>query len=279
MSITVNKAINRGQLLVNIPVFIIMMGLTGGLMYLATSKIIPSYFAPGGILIGPGVAWIYWSFAITKWRIWALSNVEDHFELKMDAVAGGLIWEDGSFFERTEIRSSKEKKLIHELEKRYKSKIEKRKFKDDVNIPAFTEISYSKTSLTLTFVSMVGCFLVGVFFLIQTDRWGYGILLTLIGGIFAMKNFEKLRSNSMPLILNNSGITIGGSEYSWTEVIGEMTTIEGFGKHRTSYLIFWVGNDLIKTNIDEYETTLADLRNKLKIYRGRHQAKINSDKL
>ena len=275
--VTVNKAIIRGQLLVNAPVLLIMMGLIGASMYLATSNIIPWYFVPGSILIGPGIAWIYWGFAITKWRIWALTNVEDHFELKQSAIEGGLIWEDGSFFERTEIRTPKERKLIHELEQRYRSKKEKQKFKDDLTIPDVTEIQYSKVDLVSGIILMSVCCAVGAYLLLWSDNWVYGLALTVIGLVFSIKGFMKIKTGTSPLVLGNFGIRIKGNQYGWEQISGEKTAMEGFGKHRNSYLIFWVGPELVKTNIDDCNTTLADLRNKLKIYRGRYQKRITAN--
>ena len=275
---TVGKAILRGQLLVNGPVFIIMMGLMGGLMYLSTSKVIPWYFAPGSILIGPGVAWIYWSYAITKWRIWALTNVEDQGELKWSAVASGLIWQDGSFFERTEIRTPREAKVIHELEQRYKSKQEKKNFKDDRSIPEQIEIEFSKTSLVINILLLSLALVYGVFAVMATEKLVIGIILILIGLVFGFKNFRKLTEQISPLILSNQGIEFEGKTYNWKDISGEETTLEGLGDNRNSYLIFLVGDDLHKINIDDYDISLADLRNKLKIYRGRHHEKTNANK-
>jgi hypothetical protein len=62
------------------------------------------------------LAWLTWSFLVVRWRIWAYERVDDLDELKMRAVAAGLIWSDGHFFERTEIRSQDQRKRIRELE-------------------------------------------------------------------------------------------------------------------------------------------------------------------
>lgn len=124
---TPQKAIMRGQLVVNVPVMIVMFAVAVGLYQLSSNKLIhPLVFLPGTILISPLVAWVYWSFSITYWRIWAFSNVDDPLELKRMAVDGGLIWKDGSFFERTEIRTTKQKALIFELEKRIREKSTKK---------------------------------------------------------------------------------------------------------------------------------------------------------
>ena len=62
------------------------------------------------------LAWLTWSLLVVRWRVWAYERVDDLDELKMHAVAAGLIWRDGHFFERTEIRSQHQRKRIRDLE-------------------------------------------------------------------------------------------------------------------------------------------------------------------
>jgi len=70
------------------------------------------------------LAWLTWSFLVPRWRVWAYEHVEDLDELKMRAVEAGLIWRDGHFFERTEIRSKQQRQRIHELEQAWAAKCE-----------------------------------------------------------------------------------------------------------------------------------------------------------
>ncbi len=57
----------------------------------------------GGIL-GSLLAWLWWSFAVPQWRDW----VQDHglmpAEVQRLAVRTGLLWPEGSAFQRTEFR-------------------------------------------------------------------------------------------------------------------------------------------------------------------------------
>ncbi len=58
-----------------------------------------------GLAIGGLVAaWAYWSFAIPRWRRWALRRGALADELQTRAVAANLVWPKGSFFEKTEFR-------------------------------------------------------------------------------------------------------------------------------------------------------------------------------
>lgn len=116
-SISAKAAIARGQLLVNGPVMLLLVGpgtaalLLGGRT--AGAPLVGFAFVGGFVL-----AWLWWSLAVPRWRVWAYERVEDVAELKRQAVVGGLLWPDGSFFERTEIRTSAQKRRIAELEAR-----------------------------------------------------------------------------------------------------------------------------------------------------------------
>jgi hypothetical protein len=255
--------------MVNLPVFIIMFGVMTLCFYLATMKFIPFYFAPISIVLGPCVAWIYWSFAITRWRIWAFSNVDDAEELKALAISGQLIWPDGSFFERTEIRTNKERILINELEKRLKESKKKRKFEDDPIIPAVTKIFYSKFNLVYQLLLMTACLSIGVYLIIINDSWVFGTILILIGAYFTIKDFKKLTTFEPQITIDNKGIDITGDYYPWTEIQDCTTTIEGSGKNSSTFLILETPSETIKKNIDDYDTAFRQLRHILNIYKGR----------
>jgi len=101
--ISVAKAIQRGHLVVSLPAGIVqLVGMTLPFILSAGSR--------GSLLVGMFLgfilAWLYWSIAITKWKLWAYQNVEDLVALKQAAVNTYLIWPDGNIFNKTEIKSS-----------------------------------------------------------------------------------------------------------------------------------------------------------------------------
>jgi hypothetical protein len=59
--------------------------------------------APTSVLIGVSIAWLWWSFAVPRWRHWALSAGTDPNLLQSWAQATGLVWPRGWIFEKTEI--------------------------------------------------------------------------------------------------------------------------------------------------------------------------------
>ena len=60
------------------------------------------------IIVAAGTAWLWWSFAIPRWRRWALRRGVDRDALQRVGVATGLVWPRGWIFEKTEFRRKDE---------------------------------------------------------------------------------------------------------------------------------------------------------------------------
>ncbi len=118
--IELNKALNIGQLFINFPVMIVMFGLSGLSYYLYKIVFISKSVMIAGFVISFILGWLVWSFAIPKWRIWAFekTDIKFHRKLKDEAIKAKLIWPDGHFFEKTEIRSQYHKERINDINKK-----------------------------------------------------------------------------------------------------------------------------------------------------------------
>jgi len=121
--VSVNKAMLIGHLVVNLPCGIVLFGPPGICFYFYQRGIIPLLLLLLSIVIAFCLAWGVWSLMITKWRIWAFSNVRNVRELKKRAIDERLIWPDYSVFEKTEIRSKSEQKTIQKLEEKLNRKM------------------------------------------------------------------------------------------------------------------------------------------------------------
>lgn len=49
------------------------------------------------------VAWLWWSLAVPRWRIWSLDRGADADTVQRLGVATGLLWPKGWVFEKTEL--------------------------------------------------------------------------------------------------------------------------------------------------------------------------------
>jgi hypothetical protein len=100
--ISVRRALLMGTLVVNVPVWLLLIGLpaAAGAFEHQLGKL-----ALAGFPIGFVLAWLWWSLSVPRWRLWAYERVDSIVALKRSAVSAGLTWPDGSFFARTEIKS------------------------------------------------------------------------------------------------------------------------------------------------------------------------------
>ncbi len=115
---TIDKVISVGQTTVNIPVAIIISIFALGSIILAPKILSKDYTDLGmivGMMLGIISAWIWWSFRIVKWRIWAFQNTkrEDWRELRTIAIKEQLIWPPNCFFEKTEFRTTEQNQIIN----------------------------------------------------------------------------------------------------------------------------------------------------------------------
>ncbi|OJJ14461.1 hypothetical protein BKI52_42525 [marine bacterium AO1-C] len=110
---SVKQVILIGQLVVNVPVTLIMIGLP----YLSWHLFDNGWLIGTGLSVGLILAWTWWSFSIVFWRIWAFEHTskKDWLALKIRAIEAQLIWPDGHRFEKTEIRTKAQRKKIEAI--------------------------------------------------------------------------------------------------------------------------------------------------------------------
>ncbi len=100
-SISAGKAVALGHLVVNLPVLVIMLGFAFiGLAFIPKFWLI--LFVVGFVL-----AWLWWSFAVPRWRRWALRHGAQPDRLQKLGAMTGLVWPKGSVFEKTEFKVDK----------------------------------------------------------------------------------------------------------------------------------------------------------------------------
>jgi hypothetical protein len=260
--VTVDKALRRGQFIVNVPVFLIMFSVSGLCIVLPANKLAPGYLILLGIALGPLAGWIYWSFAITRWRIWAFTNVDDINELKSRAISSKLIWPDGHIFEKTEIRTKKEKEIIKKFEDRFINEPQKRKIiNDDLTVPTTTQVFYSKKKILVETVLCAALLSFGIYLLTTPNRWILGLFFSLIGGYVVIKDFFKLINDRPQLILNEIGIKIKNKDYSWTEVSSVNITTSN-----NKWLTLETIGGTVNETIDDYDISIADLEHRINVY-------------
>tara|TARA_R110002072_G_scaffold302651_1_gene487084 strand:+ start:899 stop:1726 length:828 start_codon:yes stop_codon:yes gene_type:complete len=267
--ISVSKAINRGHLIVNIPVFISMFGIPTLAFYLSDKKLIPNWGIGISFIIGFIVAWLVWSFMITKWRIWAFENVRNVHELKKRAIAEKLIWKDGKIFEKTEIRSSEQKRKLKLLEKKFEKKDI---FKEDYSVPKSKKIYYSKTSNLIQMFIMLACSVFGIFLIVDSESYIVGSLLIIVGIYFAYEYFKKSTISEPQIKIDDKGIeTVNVNFKNWSEIKNEEVIFINNGKSSNAYLNFDFKGGFESLEITDFNITPKEMENLLRTYRIRNE--------
>ncbi|MGV3559794.1 hypothetical protein [Larkinella arboricola] len=272
--VTVDEAISKGHKMVNYPVMGIMFGNIGLTLYLGTQKLIPTWGFPVGFVLAFVFAWLWWSFMITKWRLWAFDNVRNVHELKKRAIQEKLIWADNSIFEKTEIRTATDKEKLIYLENNFK---QDDLFQDDLTVSNETVIYYSKGKNFVEMVVMLGCLGIGIYLLLKTDNYIIGSILSIVGGYFSYKKYKEATNIEPQIIINDKGIkTISTDFYSWKEIKNEEVVSEGSGKHTHYYLTYDYPDGAEHLQIDDYDTDIRNLNKLLILYRGRSNKKTTN---
>jgi hypothetical protein len=272
-SISVKKAIENGKgLLMFAPIIIIA---TGIFISVYTHKELGFEFNFSIViaLVGFLLAWFFWSFAVTKWKIWAFENVRNVHELKRKAIQNNLIWEDGSWFEKTEIRNIEQKQKLKQLEKKF---LEKDIFHDDLNVSKETLIQFSKTQTVFTLLLGFASLIYGIYSWINIPNEYYFILMIGFGIYMIFKSIQKLKNKGPQIILNSSGIKLANSDLmSWQEIKNECVLIRRRGKYVEHLLMLDYKNQHIEIGINELNTNYDKLDKLLQVYRVRYE-KYNS---
>jgi hypothetical protein len=255
--------------MVNYPAF----GIVGGMLlvtsYLLMQKLIPVWGYFLGFVIAFGLSWLWWSFMITKWRLWAFENVRNVHELKKRAIREKLIWKDGSIFEKTEIRNAESRAKWALLEEKFKREDV---FQDDLTIPNETIIYYSKSRNLFAMALMLLCTGVGIYLIVGPGQYILGAILTIIGAFSSFRSFKIASNTTAQIIINNKGIeTVSTGFFRWDEVMNEEVSSEGSGSDSRFYLKYDHPAGSERLLIDDFDTDQRRLNNLLILYRGRSE--------
>lgn len=269
--VSVNKAIKRGHLMVNVPVMVCLIGIPAVSIFLNQNDVIPGWAVVIGFVLGFVLAWLIWSYMITKWRIWAFERVKNVHELKKRAIEEKLIWKDDHIFEKIEIRFKKDRIKLEELNHKFRTKDV---YKDDPTVPPISKIYYSKKYSIIQLVISVGIISIGIVFLLNRNTPSYiiGTILAGIGLYYGFKSGRKVLDQKPQLIIDSNGIKLKSEPLkTWHEIFDEQVIQEHISNAGKSYLIFYDEIDMyIKVDIDELNVTHDRLETILRTYRIRH---------
>jgi len=213
--VSVSRAIRVGQLLVNVPLIFVML-IGSGLFFYLGIKFEILWLMPLGVFLSFIPMWLWWSVTITIWRIWAFENCIYVHDLKEEAIYAGLIWHDGSIFEKTEIRTPRQKDRLLIIDEMFKSEYKPELIMDDGSVPSQQKIFYSNNEIK--YYGLLGVFLVILgTYLTYLNYFGFILIL------FAIPLIWKLLTQSLieehGITLSDEGILIEGMEFiEWSTI-------------------------------------------------------------
>lgn len=272
--VTVDEAIAKGHRMVNYPVILIMIVTLGVCFYLGIKEILSQWIIPLGFVLAVGLAWLYWSFMITKWRLWAFQNVRNVRQLKKRAIQERLIWPDNSIFEKTEIRNSSSQRQWNLLQKRFDHNDV---FTENLHIPNETVIYYSKSKLYAEMAVLLGCVAVGIYFLVEGTHMFVSII-SMVGIYFIYEGYKKLVNTMPQIVVNNNGISTTNVEFhEWQDIENEEITVSGSGNSTRFYLTYDYPGGEERLRIENFTVDHRELEKLLTLYRGRNRKRYGSN--
>ncbi|WP_374950742.1 hypothetical protein [Mucilaginibacter sp.] len=158
--ISVDEAITKGRQMLLLPRIVMVVGLVFflfpmALIFIGVFEGPP--FTTNVWLVCTGVTvfcfvvfcylpYLFWSKRTTRWKLWAFDNVDDVHELKIMATGAHLCPAYSTVMDKLQIQSAEEREQWRNLQDRFNFRSA---FKDDPEIPARTEVFYSKLHLTI----------------------------------------------------------------------------------------------------------------------------------
>lgn len=238
---SIKEVILWGQIFINIPSIAIAFSLvifSFNFEYLFLNEPFNLHFAWRiliviiAFILGILLSWLYWSFAVPKWRVWAYKNVRkrEWEDLMWAAVDAKLVWEPGHPFEATEIRNEEENETIASFYEHISTKKRREdalgSYSDDINVPIETQYSLDKTGSWVEAIAIVIIILVSLGNIIfGTNNFikllGVGIVFYIIYDLRDSPLRDILKKKEAQFILNEKGISVKKKEltfYPWERI-------------------------------------------------------------
>jgi len=278
------RIIAVGHLMINVPAVLISFGLPILAIHFFENINLKIVLAIIGFILGIAFSWVIWSVLITKWRIWAFNQVkeENWYKLKELAVINKLIWDDGSIFELTEIRSNREEQQISYISERIGEQGQIDEIKLDLSTADDLRFKLNKREIIIESISK--CFLILVVIgLIFTNQILFGLVLLVL--ILSIGNSYKLITqvldNKDYLVISNKGIKLlfPKDQFIYWEVIESVL----INSEKQKLIIIKTENgktteidcDLWQFNIKDYRKFQRQLKVFIDRFHYKHKSRYN----
>ncbi|MEO1714618.1 MAG: hypothetical protein AAFU60_14905 [Bacteroidota bacterium] len=270
--ITVDEALKKGHQSVNYPSMKIMFVGIGLSIYLGLKTVYWWIILPGMIGSFAG-SWMWWSYSVTKWKIWAFQHCENVHELKRRAILEKLIWPDGHRFGRTAKISPEQQRQLDQLDAKFQQAEGTIQVEDDSALPDETPLFYSNYARFSEWLVGLG-FLGGGGYLVLTKGAWYGYLLAFMSIPILKDAVQHLKRSAPLLILSTEGLQLtDGTSIDWASIAHAYTDIGSNRKGKTTWLlrIKLTNGDLLEpVDINDLSKRPKEIQTLLYVYQHRY---------
>lgn len=214
--------------------------------------------------------WVYRSYMVTKWKIWAFENTRNVHELKAKAILEELMSESPGFLEEW-MQTAEDKRRLKELEKKFEIPDVLDNYRE---VAEETRIDYPRSSSwgTIVFFSL-GILVVPFLYWLKRDS--YVLILLPLAIYYLWKNTRKNPESTSYILLNDKGIATRHCGFvSWELIEDEQITREN-DEDVSYHLFFRYPGGTEKVDITHFPVKPGELYDLLKIYRKRFQDNTN----
>lgn len=279
-TISVDVAIKKGRWLLFWSPLLVFFGTMGlgyvFIIYFTAGDVIwiNILLAFAQILLPFAIMIIYYSLMLSRWRIWAFTNVRNVHELKRRAILAQIYPKDGSFFWRLEIKTAEQKRIIETLNNKFQRPDI---FEEDYSIPFETTYSYSKADRFLYLLFSIGTASCAVF-LFSGSEVVFGLLLAGGSIIFGVTAYKRFNANEPLLTLSNDGITtIEEGFHPWNSIQNEQIILVNAGQSSSYKLSYDVDGKAVEMSLMGLPRLVSpNIDHVLRTYRDRYEASKSS---
>ncbi|PJJ79251.1 hypothetical protein [Mucilaginibacter auburnensis] len=293
--ISVDQAITKGRKMLLLPRILMIIGLFFFLFPIAMLFIAikdgPS-FSTNAWLIAASIVIVcffvcfylpfrFWSKRTTRWKLWAFNNVDNVHELKIAAVQANLCPAYGTFMDKIQIQSAKEREQWRKLQDRFDFPDI---FKDDSTIPSVTEVFYSKMNSAvyilfgLLFLGIGG----GIEYLVIKNNGDFTsqlipFVIVIAAICYIVINIKRMLKKQPEMVLDNQGLTTPGTGFlNWDLIFNEKVTRTDRGKRGILYTFsFQYPGGLVNIDVSDFNVNKARLERLIRVYKGRFAAGLS----
>lgn len=266
-SITVEAAIKRGKwLCLFLPLIFFAIPMLAGvcLMKYYDDNFL---FLVAGFVAAILFSFLIWGFTSVRWKIWAYTHVRNVHELQRRAINEKLIWNDGNFFNRFEIKSAEQRIALKKLEARFEEADE---LHDDVTVANASYFYISKKSMYIKLVLGIAALGFGIYLYFNANSPKEKFLVyaaPVVAVMLIYQGYKGLRNKKPILILDEEGIRLQERGLMpWEDVYD----VDVFVKDKEDILSFNHNGETIDVKLEDIDVKAAELRRLVETYRARH---------